>query len=87
MDELRHAMLQAVESLMGAVDAGMLERLAKIMAYMRPAQAGGKPGKRLKRREKLSMLGEPDPAPLNGGLMGSLRPEGPVRTPSPATCC
>jgi hypothetical protein len=66
---------------MGAVDAGMLERLAKIMAYMRPAGAGGKPGKRLKRKEKLSMLGEPAAAapPPNGGLIGSLRLEGPVR--------
>ena len=79
---LSYACAQAVESLMGAVDGSMLERLAKIMAYMRPAQAGAKPGRRLKRKDKLSMLGEAAAPPLNGGaLRGSLRPEGPVR------CC
>ena len=66
---LSYACAQAVESLMGAVDGSMLERLAKIMAYMRPAQAGAKPGRRLKRKDKLSMLGEAAAPPLNGGAL------------------
>ena len=40
---------------MGVVDGAVLERLAKIMGYMRTAP-GAKPGKRLKKREKRAML-------------------------------
>lgn len=47
---------------MGGVDANLLERLAKIMSYMRPS-AGGK---RLKRKEKLQMLGQGATVPLPG---------------------
>ncbi|KAK9810192.1 hypothetical protein WJX72_006465 [[Myrmecia] bisecta] len=43
------------ECLAGAVDSQVLERMAKIMSYMR-VSAGGKSGKRLKKKEKLQML-------------------------------
>ena len=73
--------------MMGDVDAGVLERLAKIMSYMRPAAGGTKPGKRLKRREKLRMLGEPPSAQgltlhgatANGGFKAAPRPDVLVR--------
>ena len=64
---------QVVESMMGTVDGGVLERIAKIMSYMRPALAG-KSGKRLKRKDKLRMLADGGEAPLNGHLHGSLKP-------------
>lgn len=47
--------LQAVDAITATVDAPVLERLAKILAYTRVAGAG-KPGKRLKRKDKLRML-------------------------------
>lgn len=42
-----------MDALMGGVDASVLERMAKIMSYMRPAAAG----KKLKRKDKLRLLG------------------------------
>ncbi len=55
---------------MGGVDGNLLERLAKIMSYMRP-NAGGKPGKRLKRKDKLQLLGASALPPLAG--IGALK--------------
>ena len=46
---------QLVDTILGGVDAAILERLAKVMSYMR-VTAGVKPGKRLKKREKMRML-------------------------------
>ncbi|CAL8466768.1 g6304 [Coccomyxa elongata] len=62
---------QAVDSLMGGVDGNLLERLAKIMSYMRPS-VGGKPGKRLKRKDKLHMLGQTAGLPPLAGI-GALK--------------
>ena len=59
--------------MMGTVDGGVLERIAKIMSYMRPALVG-KSGKRLKRKDKLRMLASGSEAPLNGHLHGTLKP-------------
>jgi hypothetical protein len=53
------------DAMMGGVDANVLERLAKIMSYMRPAGAG-KPGKRMKRKDKLRILGEGNEPSLTG---------------------
>lgn len=64
---------QVVESMMGTVDGGVLERIAKIMSYMRPALVG-KSGKRLKRKDKLRMLANSSEGPLNGHLHGTLKP-------------
>ena len=64
---------QVVESMMGTVDGSVLERIAKIMSYMRPALLG-KSGKRLKRKDKLRMLANGSEAPLNGHLHGTLKP-------------
>ena len=58
---------------MGTVDGNVLERIARIMSYMRPALVG-KSGKRLKRKDKLHMLADGGEAPLNGHLHGSLKP-------------
>lgn len=41
---------------MGMVDSNLLERISKIMSYVR-LSAGGKGGKRLKKKDKLSILG------------------------------
>ncbi len=62
---------QVVDSLMGGVDGSLLERLAKIMSYMRPS-VGGKPGKRLKRKDKLQMLGQTTGLPPLAGI-GALK--------------
>lgn len=67
---------QVVESMMGTVDGNVLERIAKIMSYMRPSLPG-KAGKRLKRKDKLRMLADGGEAPLNGHLHGSLKPAAP----------
>lgn len=61
---------------MGTVDANVLERIAKIMSYMRPTLVG-KSGKRLKRKDKLRMLADGGEAPLNGHQHGSLKPAAP----------
>ena len=71
---------QAVESMLGSADGNVLERIAKIMSYMRPALVG-KSGKRLKRKEKLRMLADGGEAPLNGHLHGSLKPPPPQSAP------
>lgn len=47
---------KAVESMMGVMDAAVLERLAKIMGYMKMSAAGTKGGRKLKRRDKMRML-------------------------------
>jgi len=69
---------QPVDALMGGVDASVLERMAKIMTYMRPTAAG----KRLKRKDKLRLLGLH--GPQNGTPRASLAaapaPFAPVRT-------
>ena len=60
--------------MLGGVDAGVLDRLAKVMGYMR-VTAAGKPGKRLKKRDKLQMLedgGGLAVRPLNGASHGPL---------------
>ena len=67
---------QVIESTMGTVDANVLERIAKIMSYMRPTLVG-KSGKRLKRKDKLRMLADGGEAPLNGHQHGSLKPAAP----------
>ncbi len=75
---------QPVDALMGGVDASVLERMAKIMAYMRPTAAG----KRLKRKDKLRMLGLAGPE--NGAPRASLAaaaPATPVRTQPFVGCC
>lgn len=46
--------MQPVESMLGVMDGAVLERLAKIMGYMKTA--AGTKGKKLKKREKLRML-------------------------------
>ena len=46
---------QVVETVSGALDGAVLERMAKILSYMH-ASGGGKHGKKLKKREKLRML-------------------------------
>ena len=53
--------------MLGGVDSAILERLVKVMSYMR-VTAGVKPGKRLKKKEKLRMLagGDISVRPLNG---------------------
>lgn len=56
---------------MGGVDGNLLERLAKIMSYMRPS-AGGKPGKRPKRKDKLQLLGAASALPPLAGI-GALK--------------
>ena len=71
---------QAVEAMLGSTDGNVLERIAKIMSYMRPALVG-KSGKRLKRKEKLRMLADGGEAPLNGHLHGSLKPPPQQSTP------
>ncbi len=67
---------------MGGVDAGVMERLAKVMGYMR-VTAAGKPGKRLKKREKLAMLaggGTLAVRPLNGAHDRLRAPHPPPQT-------
>ena len=62
--------------MLGGVDAGVLDRLAKVMGYMR-VTAAGKPGKRLKKREKLQMLeggGGLAVRPLNGAARPRSKP-------------
>ena len=59
--------------MMGTVDGSVLERIAKIMSYMRPALVG-KSGKRMKRKDKLRMLANGSEAPPNGNLHGTLKP-------------
>jgi len=72
---------QVVETMLGGVDAGVLERLAKVMGYMR-VTAAGKPGKRLKKREKLQMLGGGGGGlavrPLNGAAHKPILPDNPL---------
>jgi hypothetical protein len=58
--------------MMGVVDGNVLERISKIMSYMRPALVG-KSGKRLKRKDTLRMLAHGSEAPQNGHLHGSLK--------------
>ena len=61
--------------MLGGVDMGVMERLAKVMGHMR-VTAAGKPGKRLKKRDKLAMLaggGGLAVRPLNGADPGSSR--------------
>jgi IK cytokine len=71
--------VQVVEMAMGMVDSALLERMAKIMSYVR-LSAGGKPVKRLKRKDKLSILGiEPD-VKANGK---KLPPPPPLFAPAP----
>lgn len=48
-----HSWTQVVETLKGGMDTAVLERMVKIMSYMRGAS--GKPGK-LKKKDKLRML-------------------------------
>lgn len=48
---------KAVESVMGVMDSAVLERLAKIMGYMKTS-GGTKGSRKLKRRDKLRMLAE-----------------------------
>lgn len=47
---------------MGGVDGAVLERLAKIMGYVR-VTPGAKPGKRLKKRDKQRLLAAAAAAP------------------------
>ena len=47
------ASVQVAESIRGGMDASVLERMVKIMSYMRGSS--GKPGK-LKKKDKLRML-------------------------------
>lgn len=77
-----HFVAQAVESMLRSADGNVLERIAKIMSYMRPALVG-KSGKRLKRKEKLRMLADGGEAPLNGHLHGNLKPPPQQSTPVP----
>ena len=53
LNDIFSRVLQLVDALMGGVDASVLERMAKIMSYMRPTAAG----KKLKRKDKLRLLG------------------------------
>lgn len=70
---------------MGGVDGNLLERLAKIMSYMRPS-VGGKPGKRLKRKEKLHMLGQAAGLPPLAGI-GALKASRTNGSVSPKSAC
>ena len=59
--------LQLVDSLLGHLDAPVLDRLAKVLSFVR---ISGKNGKKLKRKDKLRMLEAMDQAqqgpPANG---------------------
>lgn len=46
--------MQPVESMLGVMDGAVLERVAKIMGYMKTAPSAK--GKKLKKRDKLRML-------------------------------
>lgn len=60
-----------MESVLGGMDGAVLERLAKIMGYMRVAP-GAKPGKRLKKRDKQRMLeGGVVPSGSSGGALAA----------------
>ena len=55
---------------MGGVDGAVLERLAKIMGYVR-VTPGAKPGKRLKKRDKQRLLAAAAPSGVRGlSLLG-----------------
>ena len=60
--------VQVMDSMLGSVDSSVLERMAKIMSYMR-VSAGGKHGK-MKKKDKLRMLQVPHcislRSPFNG---------------------
>lgn len=74
---------------MGGVDAAILERLAKVMSYMR-VTAGSKPGKRLKKKDKMRLLEAGDVAmrPLNSAPLSEPAPCGEISQPlSTAQCC
>lgn len=49
------ALMQPPDSMLGAVDGTVLDRLAKIMSYMRPSERG-KNSKKLRKKDKLAML-------------------------------
>ena len=59
-----------MESVLGVMDGAVLERLARIMGYMRVAP-GAKPGKRLKKRDKQRMLAGGTPIGTGGSLAGA----------------
>ena len=52
--------------MLGAVDGMVLERLAKIMSYMRPSERG-KNSKKLRKKDKLAMLNGHPPEPHTNG--------------------
>ncbi len=64
--------LQPVESMLGVMDGAVLERLAKIMGYMKTAP-GAKGGRKLKRREKMRMLAGDAVAPATPSAPGARR--------------
>ena len=60
--------MQLVDSLVGTLDAPVLERLAKVLSFVR---ISGKNGKKLKRKDKLRMLEAMEQAQLGGPSNGS----------------
>lgn len=73
-----------VESIFASVDAGVLERIVKIMGYMK-FNTGGKPGRKLKKKEReeiLQGLSDAQPAsksePTLKGSLAALAPPKPA---------
>lgn len=54
--------------MLGVMDAAVLERLAKIMGYMKMSSGGTKGARKLKRREKMRMLAAESGQLPSGGL-------------------
>ncbi len=80
--------VQPPDSMLGAVDGMVLERLAKIMSYMRPSERG-KNSKKLRKKDKLAMLnGQPleeraNGSYANGHASGGDDDAGPAPGPPP----
>lgn len=66
---LSRLFVQLVDSLVGTLDAPVLERLAKVLSFVR---ISGKNGKKLKRKDKLRMLEAMEQAQLGGPSNGSV---------------
>eukprot|EP00803_Ostreobium_quekettii_P003924 evm.model.scf_1664.2 EVM.evm.TU.scf_1664.2 scf_1664:24737-30361(+) len=81
---------EVTESMMGSMDANVLQMIAKIMSYMRPTIAG-RPQKKLKQKEKLKILGiltkgsiKPATAALRQQISPNPKRAAPAQEPEPA---
>ena len=75
-----------MDALLATVDAPVLERLGKVLSFMR---ISGKNGKKLKRKDKLRMLEAMDSAQAaqqaqQAGANGSAHPSSEAQPPLPA---